>query len=350
MRETGLENRRYRVAQWGTGNVGLYALRAIIQHPRMDLVGCWVHSDAKARRDAGELCGLPPAGVIATQSIDDIISARPDCVVYMPHESDFEALARLLGAGINVSTSLLGFHSRSYMDQGIREKLEDACKKGEASIYASGSTPGWFTEIMPLALSGLERRLDCITLSDFADMASRNSPEMLFEVLPFGKRPEDVPESGPVGTAISSPPSFTMTAAALGLPLDEIVTGRDFALAKQRTTVAAGTIEAGTIAALRMSITGLRGGKPVIRRNSVWYLTKDIDQPWDLRDTGLHYSVEGDLPLDVMIRFPVSEEDYPKISPAMTANPVLNAVPYVCEAPPGILQTDDLPPIIGKFA
>lgn len=345
-----MEQRRYRVAQWGTGNVGLYALRTIIEHPHMDLVGLWVHSDSKAGRDAGDLLGLPPVGVTATQSIDDILAARPDCVVYMPHENDFDALARLLGAGINVSTSLLGFHSRDYMDAAIRGKLEAACRQGGTSIYASGSTPGWFTEIMPLALSGLERRLECITLSDFADMASRNSPEMLFEVLPFGKKPEDVPPTGPVGTAVSSPPSFTMTAAALGLPLDEIVTGRDFALANQRTTIAAGTIEAGTIAAMRMSITGLRGGKPVLRRNSVWYLTKDIDQPWDLRQTGLHYRVEGDLPIDVMITFPVSEEEYPKISPAMTANPVVNAVPYVCQAAPGILQTDDLPPIIGKFA
>lgn len=345
-----MEQRRYRVAQWGTGNVGLYALRTIIEHPHMDLVGLWVHSDSKAGRDAGDLLGLPPVGVTATQSIDDILAARPDCVVYMPHENDLDALARLLGAGINVSTSLLGFHSRDYMDAAIRGKLEAACRQGGTSIYASGSTPGWFTEIMPLALSGLERRLECITLSDFADMASRNSPEMLFEVLPFGKKPEDVPPTGPVGTAVSSPPSFTMTAAALGLPLDEIVTGRDFALANQRTTIAAGTIEAGTIAAMRMSITGLRGGKPVLRRNSVWYLTKDIDQPWDLRQTGLHYRVEGDLPIDVMITFPVSEEEYPKISPAMTANPVVNAVPYVCQAAPGILQTDDLPPIIGKFA
>lgn len=345
-----MKQQRYRVAQWGTGNVGLYALRTIIEHPHFDLVGLWVHSDAKAGKDAGELCGLPPTGVIAVQDIEPILAAQPDCVVYMPHENDFDALARLLGAGINVSTSLLGFHSRDYMDPAIRAKLEAACRQGGASLYASGSTPGWFTEIMPLALSGLERRLDCITLSDFADMSSRNSPEMLFEVLPFGRKPADVPEAGPVGTAVSSPPSFTMTAAALGLPLDEIVTGRDFALAEQRTTIAAGTIEAGTIAAMRMSITGIRGGKPVLRRNSIWYLTRDIDQPWDLRQTGLHYSVEGDLPIDMMITFPVSDADYPKISPAMTANPVVNAVPYVCDAPPGLLQTDDLPPIIGKFA
>jgi 4-hydroxy-tetrahydrodipicolinate reductase len=110
---------------------------------------------------------------------------------------------------------------------------------------------------MPLALSALERRIDMITLTDFADMASRNSPEMLFQVLDFGKDPaSSIRSAGRHGDELA--PSLSMTAAALGLPLDEIVTGRSYALATRRTTIAAGTIEAGTVAAMRMEITGLR--------------------------------------------------------------------------------------------
>ena len=100
-----------------------------------------------------------------------------------------------------------------------------------------------------LALSALERRIDMITLTDFSDMSSRNSPEMLFQVLDYGKDPATLDPNRPVGTAMSSPPSLSMTAAALGLPLDEITTGRAYALANRRTTIAAGTIEAGTTAA-----------------------------------------------------------------------------------------------------
>ena len=49
-----------------------------------------VYSDAKAGRDAGELCGLGPTGVIGTKNIDDIIAAKPDCVVYMPARYDLD--------------------------------------------------------------------------------------------------------------------------------------------------------------------------------------------------------------------------------------------------------------------
>lgn len=345
-----MNQQRYRVAQWATGNVGLRCLSAIIEHPRYDLVALRVYDEAKVGRDAGELCGKPATGVLATSDIADVIAARPDCVLYAPHEANFDDLCQLLEAGINVSTSRMEFNYRGRMDPAVLERIEAACARGNASLYATGSTPGFFTEIMPLALSALERRVECITLTDFADMASRNSPEMLFQVLDFGKHPATLDPKAPVGTAMSSPPSLSMTAEALGLPLDEITTGRDYALANQRTEIAAGTIEAGTVAAMRMEITGLRAGKPVIRRRSTWYVTRDIDQDWDLRDTGLHYLIEGDLPLDVMVKFPVSDEEYPKISPGMTAHPVVNAVPYVCAAAPGIRHTDELPLIVANLS
>ena len=57
----------YRVIQWATGTVGIHAVPAIHQHPDLELAGLWVHSDEKAGRDAGEICGIDPIGVTATQ-------------------------------------------------------------------------------------------------------------------------------------------------------------------------------------------------------------------------------------------------------------------------------------------
>jgi len=344
-----MEPRRYRVAQWGTGNVGLYALRAIIEHPRFDLVGCRVYSDAKAGQDAGALCGLPPTGVIATQDIETIVAARPDCVVYMADKAEIAVICRLLAEGINVATARMEFNHRDTLAPETRRSIEEACARGGASLYGSGSTPGWFTEVMPLVLSAMERRWDCLTLTDYADMSSRNSPDMLFKVMAFGADPASVP-AGAQGTATSSPPTISLVAQALGLPVDEVRTSREFAVARETFTIPAGTVAKGTIAAMRMSIEGIHAGRTVIRRNSIWYLTRDIEPAWDLRDTGLHYRVEGDLPLDVMITIPVSAEEYPKVSPGLTANPVVNAVPYVVAAAPGILQTDELPLVVGRFA
>src|ERR1700754_3544445 len=94
--------KRYRVVQWATGNVGSRALRRAIEHPDLDVVGVYVHSANKVGRDAGELAGLAPIGVAATNSIDEVIALRPDCVLYMPHVCSFDEICRLLESGANV--------------------------------------------------------------------------------------------------------------------------------------------------------------------------------------------------------------------------------------------------------
>ena len=94
--------KRYRVAQWGTGDVGRRALAAVIEHPRMDLVALRVFSTDKAGRDAGELCGKPATGVFASLDPEVVIAARPDCVVYLPNQADVTDMCRLLEAGINI--------------------------------------------------------------------------------------------------------------------------------------------------------------------------------------------------------------------------------------------------------
>ncbi|MGA2828756.1 MAG: hypothetical protein ABSF03_21865 [Streptosporangiaceae bacterium] len=89
----------YRVVQWATGTIGAYALRKIIEHPDMTLAGVYVHSPAKAGKDAGDLCGVAATGVLATGDIDEILALRADCVLYMPLAGDVGELCRLLGSG-----------------------------------------------------------------------------------------------------------------------------------------------------------------------------------------------------------------------------------------------------------
>ena len=192
----------------------------------------------------------------------------------------------------------------------------------------------------------MQRRLDCLTINDYADMASRDSPMMIFDMLGFGSDPADADPNRPVGTAASTPPTFRALADAIGMPVDEITTSIEYAVTRKRETIAAGTLEEGTIGAMRMGVIGLRDNKPILRRYSIWYVTKDLEPQWELRDSGWRIQVKGDTSLDVSIAFDVAEEDYAAYSPGLTAHPVVNAVPYICDAAPGILETPDLPMII----
>src|ERR1700739_2743824 len=60
-----------RVIQWATGSVGVAAIKGVLDHPELELVGCWVHSESKAGKDVGEIIGTSPLGGTATNNIDD---------------------------------------------------------------------------------------------------------------------------------------------------------------------------------------------------------------------------------------------------------------------------------------
>lgn len=339
----------YRVVQWATGNIGTKSLRAVIEHPHLELVGLYVHTSEKAGRDAGELCGLAATGVIATTSIDDIIPLGADCVVYMPQGSDLDHVCRILESGTNIVTTRGEFHRPAGMDPAVRQRVEDACRRGATSIHSTGSSPGFITEALPLVLLSMGRTLSLLQIDEFADMRSRNSPELLFRLMGFGRDPAQFDSRRFDHTARAFGPSLSALADAIGLPIDSVEPGGELAVATRDVDIAAGTIKAGTVAAQRPSATCVRNGVPLLRFHANWYVTTDLEPAWDLRETGWRVQVFGDTPLDVEIRFPVEPERYPHISPGFTAHPAVNAIPAVCDANPGIRTTFDLPRVIPRF-
>jgi 4-hydroxy-tetrahydrodipicolinate reductase len=339
---------RYRVVQWATGNIGTRALRTVIEHPGLELVGLYVHSASKAGRDAGELCGLPPTGIKAGNSIEAILALRPDCVLYMPQSCNFDEVCRLLAAGCNVVTTRGEFNNPARLEPAVRERVEQACRSGNSSIHGTGSSPGFITEALPLVLTSIQRRLDHLLIEEFADLSSRNSPELLFGLMGFGAAPRH-DERSALHLRESFGPSLQLVAEALGLGFDSIEAHGEVALARRDISIAAGTIAAGTVAAQRTTVSGLRGGKPLISFGANWYCGTDIEPAWDLRPTGWHVLVQGDTPLDVSIAFPVEPERWASVSPGLTAHRAVNAIPYVCEAAPGLRTTVDLPQIIARL-
>jgi 4-hydroxy-tetrahydrodipicolinate reductase len=340
---------RYRIVQWATGNIGTKSLRAVIEHPDLELVGLYVHSTDKAGIDAGELAGVGATGVVATNSIDDVLALGADCVLYMQQGCDFDDVCRILESGANIVTTRGEFHRAESMDPDVRQRVEDACAAGGTSIYSTGSSPGFISEALPLTLLSMARRLDRLQIDEFADMSSRNSPEMLFQLMGFGRDPAkfDVRRFGHIAQSFG--PSLSALADAIGLPIDSIEPGGEVAVATHDVEIAAGTVKAGTVAAQRPIATALRHGKPLLRFQANWYVTTDLEPAWDLRETGWRVQVDGDTPLDLEIRFPVEPARYPQVSPGFTAHPAVNAIAAVCAAPPGIRSTFDLPRIIPTF-
>lgn len=337
------------MVQWATGNIGTRALRGVIEHPGLTLAGVYVHTPEKAGADAGSLCGLEETGVSATRDAEEILALGADCVLYMPRALDVDEVCRLLESGANVVTTRGEFHHPGGVDPVVRERVASACESGKTSVHSTGSSPGFITEAVPLVLTSIQRRLDGLTISEFADLSRRDSPGLLFDVMGFGRPATAFDERRLAHGRVSFGPSLRLLAETLSMPLDSVEASGEVATASRPVRIAAGTLEAGTVAAQRITVSGMRGGRAVLRFRASWYCTTDLDPAWDVRATGWHIAVDGDAPLDIDMRFPVPLERMGAVSPSYTANRAVNAVPVVCAAPPGIRSVADLPQIVAAL-
>lgn len=344
-----------RVALAGTGNVGSKALKHLILDDRFDLVGVWVSSPDKVGRDAAELAGVEtPTGIAAVDDLDALIALRPDCVVYcaMGDVRLFEAIAdvqRFLGAGINVAGTAP--NSLAYpwgvLPDSMIEPLEQAARANGVSLFINGVDPGWANDVMPLAVASTCRTVEQVRCSEFADYATYDSATVMSDVMGFGRDPDDVPMllkpgilSSAWGTAVRQ------LAAGLGWEVERIEETYERDPAAEDFEVASGTIAKGTQAGLRFEVIGYVDGQPKIVIEHVTRLFEGQRPDWaSPAQPGGAYRVEivGEPSYTVDIMQTSAEGDHNYSAILVGAGRVVNAIPALVAAPPGIRTALDLP-------
>jgi 2,4-diaminopentanoate dehydrogenase len=343
-----------RVVVWATGGVGSIAIRAIQRRPDLELVGVWVHSPEKVGRDAGELAGAGPIGITATGDAGALIDLRPDCVVYSDSGPERDAAAipdyeRLLVAGINVvTTTSTRLVYPAVFEATWRDQLEAAAKAGQASFYASGIFPGFASDQMALVLSTLSSSIRTVRAFEVALNDHYPVASVMMDGMGFG-RPLDfephIGRPGAIETSWRAP--IHLIAAGLGAEVEEIRGALDREIAHRRIDVAFGTIEAGTCGAVRTRATGMVGGREAIVVEHVIRMAHDVAPEWPSSDADTTYgvSIEGDP--DVNCTLTLGGGSHAMTATAMR---VINAVPYVVDAEPGLLSSLDLPLALPKYS
>lgn len=343
----------YRVIQWSTGNVGRYALRGIIGHPDLDLVGVWVSNDAKAGKDAAELCGLDtPTGVRATTDADALVALDADVVSYnatgdlRPHEVVAD-LERILRSGKNVvSTSLVPLVFPPSAPEAMRDPLDAACRDAGVSCFTSGIDPGLANDLLPLVATMGSERIDAIRVIEILNYATYDQPQVLFETMGFAQPLDHTP-------ILLVPGVLTLAwggvvhaiAAGLGVEVERIEEWYEKREAPETFEVPSGKVEAGTMAGLRFEVRGIVGGEPRIVVEHVTRLRNDVAPDWPPLPGkgGYVVIVDGSPRIRLTLEMEGDGGDENSGGLIVTAMRLLNAIPAVVEAPPGLLSALDLP-------
>ncbi|SHN46266.1 diacylglycerol kinase [Cryptosporangium aurantiacum] len=349
----------YRVVQWSTGNVGRHTIAGIDARPDLELVGVWVSNPEKVGRDAGELAGLDRSlGVTATSDADALLALKPDCIVHTAMADDrlpaaIADLTRFLRAGIDVVSSgpvFLQFPD-GVVPPDVSDPIRAAAAEGGASLWVNGIDPGFANDWMALTLTSLSERIDEVRCLEILDYATYNNPLILFDVMGFGKPLDDVPmllQPGVLSIAWGS--VVRQLAAGLGVELDAVEESFVRLPAPEDFDIPSGPIGKGTAAALRFEVRGMRGGRPVCVLEHVTRLRPDLGPDWPQPpgQGGYRVVVTGEPNYTLDMTMLASDGDHNTAGLKATAMRLVNAVPAVIAAPPGLLTALDLPLVTGR--
>ena len=333
---------RYRVVQWSTGNIGRRALGILLDRDDFDVVGVHAFGSDKVGCDAGVLAGRPPIGIAATSDVDALIELEPDCVNYMPRVIDHELVARLLRRGINVVTTgdfLTGTHHPAE-----RAALEVAAQEGRATFLGTGFEPG-FINVVAGFLTGACRKVHSVKLVETLDCTTYPVREA-WTVLGFGKPPRQRvtqidPETQRYGLGYFE--TLDMIAEMLGAELDSKEAFVEHAVLTRDLNLGWADYAAGTVGGQRRTYRGLRNGRAVVELAICWTMSNDALDPQWSDPEGFSVVIEGQPRVDATIRFGNPGEDVMTVLMDSTAVAAVNAIPFVCDAQPGVITPIDLP-------
>jgi hypothetical protein len=307
-----------RVVQWTTGNVGKQSVEAVMKRPDLELVGCYAWSKDKSGKDIGELCGLPLIGLMATHDVDALLALKPDCVIYNPMWFDVDELVRILESGANIVAT------------------------------GSGVSPGYI-ELIAVALANASDRIDHVLISEEADTTAYDSPPTEIPV-GFGRPLDDpaLPEMTAAATVVFSE-AVALIGDALGVVFDEIVCEAEYAKTTKELDLGSWTLAKDTVAGVTIHWLGQIAGKNIVEMRVRWRKGDSLEPDWDV-GMGWAIEIQGRPTITTKIDIlppPYFEattmEEFMVLGHILTALPVVNAIPAVVAAPPGIVTYEDIP-------
>lgn len=350
-----------RVVVWSTGTIGRHAIAGVDAHPDLELVGVWTSTPEKHGKDAGDLAGLGrELGVKATTDRDELVALRPDCIVHgaMTDDRVFESindLTELIRDGVNVVSSgpVILLHPNGTLPDEMVEQIHEAGRQGNASLHVNGIDPGFANDVLPLVLTSLSQRIDHVKVSEIADYSTYYQPVVMRDLFGFGQ-PMDFKallwEPGILTTAWG--PVVRVIADGLGVTLDEpLIEEVERRPAPRTVETVSVDVEEGTMGSVRFRVIGTVGGVPRITLEHVTRTDAEAEPDWPTPNEGdgcYRIEITGEPCMKLDYTHHGEHGDHNVSGMIITAQRLINAIPAVVAAKPGLITPLDLPLVTGR--
>ena len=342
----------YNVVQWATGAIGKTCLRAVLDHPGLSLAGVYVYSERKAGQDAGAIARYPDTGVIATRSLDEILALDADVVIHtarlqLPYSRHDEDICALLRSGKNVITTA-GQHYPAAHGPGRLAMFEAAAQAGGATLYGTGMNPGYVLERLVLGLTGICVDVQRIEVTELLDASTMPDPDFVFTVMGMGSDPARLDlRTGPLAVLFGQlyREAIAFTCDQMHIEVEEIQSDHAVVTADRDLDISAGRIAAGTVAATEWRWHAISAGQRFLTLSVIWTMDPDLPGYQGRNHWTVDLQGRPDLHLNLDMSDPPGTGLRTKAGQYVTAGAVINAIPAVVAAPPGVF----VPPVFAPF-
>jgi hypothetical protein len=331
-----------RVAFVGLGPIGCGVVKQVAERPGFKIVGAVDIDPAKAGRDLGEVAAL--GRKLRVKVRPDLVAAlkatRPDVVALCTSSSLREVAAQIeaiLKARIPIvsTTEELAYPWRT--QRALARRLDAAARRARVALLGTGVNPGFAMDALPIALTGICESVSAVRVDRIQDAGIRRLPFQ--QKIGAGLTPEAFADKVKAGSVrhVGLAESVSMIADALGWKLDRVSDQIGPRVAEARVASRFLTVEPGQVAGIVQDGIGYRGGKAVITLHMEAYL--GAPETYD------EVRIEGSPALRVRAIGGYHGD-------IATAAIVVNSLPKVIAAPPGLhsMRTLPLPSFFGGKA
>jgi len=326
---------KIRTVLYGVGAVGTSIAKFLLEKEGVEVVGAIDVAEDKVGKDLGEVLGFRKRlGIVVSSDPDAVFSkVKADIVVHATTsflKEVYPQIAKALEHGVNVVSTCEELVYPYAAKPELAEKLDRLAKQHGVTVLGTGINPGFIMDTLVIALTSVCQKIEKISVVRILNAATRRVQfqRKIGAGLPVNEFRDRI-ERKIITAHVGLEQSIFMIAGALGWELDKIeVEPPEPVVAKTRVEGQAIRVEPRHVVGVRQSARGLEGRKEVITLDLRAYI--GAEEEYDA------ITIEG------------TPNIHQKIKPCIhgdigTVAIIVNSIPKVINAHPGLVTMKDLP-------